>query len=67
MTKKSLVLLLLFLLFVASSASAAEELQNPREVMEVSNAFESSSSKLLGMRCILLHHAHAENRQTLSQ
>ena len=67
MIKKSLAVLPLFLLWVAPPASASEELQIPCEVMEVSNAFESSSSKLLGIRYILVHHAHAEDRGTLSQ
>jgi len=35
--------------------------------MEVSKPFESSSSKLNGVRYILLHHAHSEDRETLSK
>jgi hydrogenase maturation factor len=65
--KKGLVLLPLFLLWVASPAFSLEQIAIPCEVMEVSKSFESSSSKLIGIRYILLHHAHSEDRQTLSK
>jgi len=35
--------------------------------MEVSKPFESSSSKLNGVRYILLHQAHSEDREILSK
>ena len=54
MTKKSPVLLLLFLLWVAAPAFSLEKITIPCEVMEVSKPFESSSSKLNGVRYILL-------------
>jgi hypothetical protein len=67
MIRKSLVVLPLFFLWVAPPASAWGELLIPCEVMQVSKPFESSSSKLSGIRYILLHHAHSEDRETLSK
>jgi len=54
-------------LWVASPALALEKITIPCEVMEVSKPFESSSSKLNGVRYILLHQAHSEDREILSK
>jgi hypothetical protein len=67
MIRKSLVVLPLFFLSVTSPASTLDKIIVPCEVMEVSKPFESSSSKLSGIRYILLHHAHSEDRETLSK
>jgi hypothetical protein len=67
MIRKSLVVLPLFFLSVASPAPALDETIVPCEVMEVSKPFESSVSKLSGIRYILLHQAHSEDRETLSK
>jgi hypothetical protein len=67
MAKRSLISLCLSLLWVASPALALENITIPCEVMEVSKSFESSSSKLNGVRYILLHHAHSEDREMLSK
>ncbi len=65
--KIGLVLLPLFVVCVAAPASTLDKITIPCEVMEVSKSFESSSSRLIGIRYILLHHAHTENRETLSK
>jgi len=67
MAKRSLISLCLSLLWVTSPALALENITIPCEVMEVSKSFESSSSKLNGVRYILLHHARGEDRETLSR
>ena len=67
MAKRSLISLCLSLLWVTSPALALEKITIPCEVMEVSKSFESSSSKLNGVRYILLHHAHSEDREMLSK
>ena len=54
MIRKSLSVLPLFLLWVASPTFSLEKITIPCEVMEVSKSFESSSSKLNGVRHILL-------------
>ncbi|MBW1716159.1 MAG: hypothetical protein JRJ77_10105 [Deltaproteobacteria bacterium] len=67
MIRKSLLVLPLFLLWVARPAFPLEKITIPCEVMEVSKPFESSSGKLNGVRYMLVHHAHAEDRETLSK
>jgi len=67
MVRKSLICLCLSLLWVTPAAFPLEKITIPCEVMEVSKSFESSSSKLNGVRYILLHHAHSEDRETLSK
>jgi len=67
MVRKSLICLCLSLLWVAPPAFSLEKITIPCEVMEVSKSFESSSSKLNGVRYILLHQAHSEDRETLSK
>jgi hypothetical protein len=67
MAKKNLICLCLSLLWVASPAFALEKIKIPCEVMEVSQAFNSSSSQLNGIRYILLHHAIDADRETLSK
>lgn len=65
----SLLWILLFLgplLFVPLS-SAQEQTTIPCEVMEASKPFSTSSSKITGIRYILLHHAHSEDREVLSK
>jgi len=54
MIRKSLLVLPLFLLWVAAPAFCLQKITIPCEVMEVSKPFESSSSKLNGVRYILL-------------
>lgn len=67
MVKKTFLWLCLSLFCIASPASPLEKITIPCEVMEVSESFHSSSSKLNGIRYILLHHAHSEDRQILSK
>jgi hypothetical protein len=65
----SLLWILLFLgplLFVPLSP-AQEQITIPCEVMEASKPFSTSSSKITGIRYILLHHAHSEDREMLSE
>ena len=57
----------LFLLLIVHHASAQEQIMIPCEVMEASKPFSASSSKLTGIRYILLHHAHSEDREILSK
>jgi hypothetical protein len=63
----SLCLSLLWVVWVASPAFPLEKIKIPCEVMEVSEPFTSSISQLSGIRYILLHHAHSEDRETLSR
>jgi hypothetical protein len=67
MIRKSLIYLCLSLLWVTPAAFPLEKITIPCEVIEVSKSFESSSSKLNEVRYILLHHAHSEDRETLSK
>ena len=67
MVRKTLICLCLSLLWVVRPAFSFDKITIPCEVMEVANAFESSSSKLNGVRYILLHQAHSEDRETLSK
>jgi len=67
MVRKTLICLCLSLLWVARPAFSLEKITIPCEVMEVSKPFESSSSKLNGVRYILLHQAHSEDREILSK
>jgi hypothetical protein len=67
MVKKSLILLCVSLFWAATPVFSQEKITIPCEIMEVSGPFESSSAKLTGIRYILLHHAHTEDRETLSK
>jgi hypothetical protein len=67
MVKKSLILLCVSLFWAATPGFPQEKTTIPCEIMEVSGSFESSSTKLTGIRYILLHHAHSEDRETLSK
>ena len=67
MVRKTLLCLCFSFLWVARPAFSLEKITIPCEVMEVSESFESSSSKLNGVRYILLHQAHSEDREILSK
>ena len=67
MDMKKWTFLLLSLLLVASPGFCLEKLKLPCEVLESSEALNSSSSKLNGIRYILLHHANSADRETLSR
>ena len=67
MMKKSLILLCISLFWAAAPGFSQEKTTIPCEIMEVSGPFESSSAKLTGIRYILLHHAHSEDREALSK
>jgi hypothetical protein len=67
MVKNSLILLCVSLFWAATAGFSQEKATIPCEIMEVSGPFESSSTKLTGIRYILIHHAHSEDRETLSK
>ena len=53
--------------FAASSGFCQEEIRLPCEVMETSDFLKSSSTKLNGVRYLLLHHANSADRENLSK
>ncbi len=55
------------LLLTASSGFCQDKITLPCEVMESSEALKSSMGKLNGVRYVLLHHANAADRETLSK
>lgn len=57
----------LLLLFVASPSFSSDKISLPCEVMESSESLATSSGNLNGVRYILLHHANAADRETLSK
>jgi hypothetical protein len=65
--KRSILYLFLSSFWIISPALAQDKLTIPCEVMEVSPPFQSSSTNLSGTRYILLHHAHSEDRETISR
>ena len=64
---KKWVLLWLPLWLAASPALCAETLKLPCEVMETSAVLNSISGNINGVRYVLLHHAHSEDREGLSE
>jgi hypothetical protein len=67
MEKKGLVYLGLSLFLVAAPAFPLEKIKIQCEVLEASPAFTSSKPQLDGIRYVLLHHANAADRETLSR
>ena len=55
------------LLLTTSPAFCQDKIKLPCEVMESSDALNSSVGKLNGIRYILLHHANSTDRETLSK
>ena len=55
------------LLLTVSPAFCQDKIKLPCEVMESSDALNSSVGKLNGIRYILLHHANSTDRETLSK
>lgn len=54
-------------LLTASPAFCQDRIRLPCEVMESSDAVNSSVAKLNGVRYLLLHHANSTDRETLSK
>jgi hypothetical protein len=67
MEKETFIVVLLYPFCIAPPAYSQHTVTIPCEIMEVSEPFESSYAKLNGIRYILLHHAHSEDRETLSR
>ncbi len=65
--KRWICLCFALLLWIASPAFSSEKIKLKCEVLEVSDALKSASTKLNGIRYILLHHANAEDRGKLSK
>jgi hypothetical protein len=65
--KRSILCLFLSSIWIISPTLAQDMLTIPCEVIEVSPPFQSSSANLSGTRYILLHHAHSEDRETISR
>jgi len=59
-----LFLLLLFFLLIPSSSFCLDQIQLPCEVLESSQAAESSSFN--NIHCVLFHHADSRDRKKLS-
>jgi hypothetical protein len=53
--------------FTASSGFCRETVRTPCEIMESSQALESASAKLNGVRYLLLRHANSADREFLSK
>jgi hypothetical protein len=62
-------LILAFLLFFSgvSPALAQDKIHLPCEVLEVSPVLHTDSSSLRGIHYLVIHHANAADRQTLSR
>jgi len=56
-----------FTLVWALPATSQDAMQLPCEVMESSEALNSSVARLNGLRYLLIHHANSADRDTLSQ
>ncbi len=67
MAMKRWIFLCIAFLWAASPAFSSEKIKLKCEVLEVSTSFKSDSSRLNGIRYILLHHANAEDREKLSK
>lgn len=62
-----LIIYSLALFWLSSPVFASQKLTLQCEVLEASEAFKSTSAQLNGIRYILLHHANASDRETLSR
>ena len=61
------VVCVLICFFVTSAGFCQEKMRLPCEVMETSDFLKSSSTKLNGVRYLLLHHANSADRENLSK
>jgi len=64
---KSLLLVLFFFSVGLSPAVAQDKIQLPCEVLEVSPVFQTDLSRLNTVHYMLIHHANAADRMTLSK